>query len=219
LFEGSEQVTTLKPAVRVAGQHGADAIIVIAQDVGTRGYSTMAFAQGQSTTNFNASAYGNSIYGHANTTGNAWGSSFTMPNRQGRAACWRSSLSEAVEGRAFRASRSTAARMPPMKYWRVIADKLSAAGWTWGYCSAVTRDGWRWIVNAHRGDGRRYIVQSDELLTAFLELESNIGEFSASKTPTMIFKHYRELVRPRKGERYWQLQPARTQKIVPLVAR
>jgi hypothetical protein len=36
---------------------------------------------------------------------------------------------------------------------------------------AVT-DGWRWIVNAHRGDGRRYIVHSDELLTAFLELES-----------------------------------------------
>ena len=85
LFEGSEQVTTLKPAVRVAGQHGADAIIVIAQDVETRGYSTMAFAQGQSNTNFNASAYGNGIYGHANTTGNAWGSAFSMPNRQGKA--------------------------------------------------------------------------------------------------------------------------------------
>ena len=85
MFEGSEQATTLKPAVRVAGQHGADAIIVIAQDVETRGYSTTAFAQGQSTTNFNASAYGNSIYGHANTTGNAWGSSFTMPNRQVKA--------------------------------------------------------------------------------------------------------------------------------------
>jgi hypothetical protein len=100
-----------------------------------------------------------------------------------------------------------------------MADNLQQSRWSWGYCSAVTRDGWRWIVDAHRGDGRRYIVQSDELLTAFLELESNIGEFSASKTPKMIFKHYRELVRPRKGERYWQLQPARTQKIVPLVAR
>jgi hypothetical protein len=100
-----------------------------------------------------------------------------------------------------------------------MADNLQQSRWSWGYCSAVTRDGWRWIVDAHRGDGRRYIVQSDELLTAFLELESNIGEFSASKTPKMIFKHYRELVRPRKDERYWQLQPARTQKIVPLVAR
>jgi len=38
---------------------------------------------------------------------------------------------------------------------------------------AVTRDGWRWIVDAHR-EGRCYIVHSDELLTAFLELESAI---------------------------------------------
>jgi hypothetical protein len=38
--------------------------------------------------------------------------------------------------------------MPPMKYWEIVADKLSAAGWLWGYCSAVTRDGWRWIVDA-----------------------------------------------------------------------
>jgi hypothetical protein len=33
--------------------------------------------------------------------------------------------------------------MPPMKYWVIVADKLSAAGWSWGYCSAVTKDGWR----------------------------------------------------------------------------
>jgi len=64
--------------------------------------------------------------------------------------------------------------MPPMKYWEIVADKLSAAGWTWSYCSSVTRDGWRWIVDVHRGDGRRYIVQSDELLAAFLELESTL---------------------------------------------
>jgi len=58
-----------------------------------------------------------------------------------------------------------------MKYWEIVGCKPSAAGWTWGYCSAVTRDDWRWTVDAHRGDGRRYIVQSDELLSAFLELE------------------------------------------------
>ena len=49
-----------------------------------------------------------------------------------------------------------------------------AAGWSWGYCSAVTRDGWRWMVDAHRDDGRRYIVYSDELLRAFLELETTL---------------------------------------------
>jgi hypothetical protein len=28
-----------------------------------------------------------------------------------------------------------------------------------------------WIVDAHRDDGRRFIVRGDEKLTAFLELE------------------------------------------------
>ena len=28
-----------------------------------------------------------------------------------------------------------------------------------------------WIVDAHRGDGRRFIVHSDEKLSAFVELE------------------------------------------------
>jgi hypothetical protein len=64
--------------------------------------------------------------------------------------------------------------MPPMKYWEIVADKLSANGWSWSYCSAVTRHGWRWIVDAHKSDGRRYIVQSDELLSAFLESEATL---------------------------------------------
>ena len=64
--------------------------------------------------------------------------------------------------------------MPPKKYWEIVPDKLSAAGWSWGYCSAATRDGWRWIVGAH-GEGRRYIVHSDELLSAFLELETEVA--------------------------------------------
>jgi hypothetical protein len=28
-----------------------------------------------------------------------------------------------------------------MKYWEIVADKLHSAGSSWGYCSAVTRDG------------------------------------------------------------------------------
>ena len=57
--------------------------------------------------------------------------------------------------------------MPPMKYWEIVADKLSAAG----YYSAVTGDGRRWIVDAHR-EGRRYIVHSGGLPSAFLWLKS-----------------------------------------------
>jgi len=60
-----------------------------------------------------------------------------------------------------------------MQYWEVIADKLSASGWSWDYCSAVTRQGRRWwVVDAYQSDGKRYIVHSDELLSAFVELET-----------------------------------------------
>jgi integrase len=35
----------------------------------------------------------------------------------------------------------------------------------------------------------------------------------------MIFNHYRELVRPKEAERYWNIRPAATAKIVPIAAR
>jgi hypothetical protein len=31
-----------------------------------------------------------------------------------------------------------------------------------------------WITDAHRGDGKRFVVHADEKLTAFTELESEI---------------------------------------------
>jgi hypothetical protein len=62
-----------------------------------------------------------------------------------------------------------------VKYWEIIADNLSKAGWSWGCLSAVDRDGRTiWIVDAHRDDGKRFIARSDEKLTAFLELERSI---------------------------------------------
>jgi len=62
--------------------------------------------------------------------------------------------------------------MLPMKYWEIVADKLNAAGVSWGYCSTITSNGSCWIVDAQDSEGRRYIVRSDELLSAFLELEA-----------------------------------------------
>jgi hypothetical protein len=61
------------------------------------------------------------------------------------------------------------------KYWEIIADNLSKAGWSWGCVSAVDRDGRTiWIADALRGDGKRFVVRADEKLTAFVELESAI---------------------------------------------
>ena len=33
-----------------------------------------------------------------------------------------------------------------------------------------------WIVDAHRDDGKRFVVHADEILTAFWELEAAIRE-------------------------------------------
>jgi len=35
-----------------------------------------------------------------------------------------------------------------------------------------------WIGDAHRGDGKRFVVRTDDILTAFLELESAIHQFA-----------------------------------------
>jgi hypothetical protein len=62
-----------------------------------------------------------------------------------------------------------------MKYWEIIADNLSKAGWSYGYVSAIDANGRTiWIADAHRDDGKRFIVRADEKLTAFVDLESAI---------------------------------------------
>ena len=68
-----------------------------------------------------------------------------------------------------------------MKYWEIIADKLSKAGWSWAVSQPWIRDGRTiWIVDAHRDDGQRFVVHADEILTAFLELDAAVEPFSAS---------------------------------------
>ena len=64
-----------------------------------------------------------------------------------------------------------------MKYWETIANNLKKAGWGWGCVSALDREGRTiWIADAHRDDGKRFVVRADELLTAFWELERAVHQ-------------------------------------------
>jgi hypothetical protein len=57
----------------------------------------------------------------------------------------------------------------------IIADNLSKAGCSWGCVSAIDSNGRTiWIADAHRDNGKRFVVHADEKLTAFVELESAI---------------------------------------------
>jgi hypothetical protein len=59
-----------------------------------------------------------------------------------------------------------------VKYWEIIADHLSKVGWTWGCSSHIDSTGLvLFTADAHRNQGKRFIVSANEKLTAFLELE------------------------------------------------
>ena len=59
-----------------------------------------------------------------------------------------------------------------MKYWEIIARNLKKRGWSLRWVSAVDSEGRTiWIADAHRGDGKRFVVRADEKLTAFVELK------------------------------------------------
>jgi hypothetical protein len=62
----------------------------------------------------------------------------------------------------------------------IIADNLKKAGWSWGCVSALDSAGRTiWIADAHRDNGKRFVVRADEKLTAFLELESAVSSRSS----------------------------------------
>jgi hypothetical protein len=71
--------------------------------------------------------------------------------------------------------RAKKAESHRVKYWEIIADNLKKAGFSWGCVSAIDSNGRTiWIADAHRGDGKRFVVRADEKLTAFIELEAAI---------------------------------------------
>jgi hypothetical protein len=56
--------------------------------------------------------------------------------------------------------------------WKVIADNLSKADWTWGCTSRVDSNGkTTFVADAQRGDGKRFVVRADNELVAFFARE------------------------------------------------
>jgi hypothetical protein len=75
-----------------------------------------------------------------------------------------------------------------VKYWEIIADNLSKAGWSLGWVSALNLEGRTiWIVDAH-GYGKRFIVRADEMPTAFVELQRAIHGFAVTVSQESVFQ-------------------------------
>jgi hypothetical protein len=54
----------------------------------------------------------------------------------------------------------------------IIAANLSKAGWSWAVSAVDFCGRTIFVADAHRDDGKRFVVHADEKLTAFVELES-----------------------------------------------
>ena len=66
-----------------------------------------------------------------------------------------------------------------MKYWEIIADNLSKAGWNCGCVSSTDQKSRQfWVAAAESEGAGRFIVRADEKLTAFVELETAIRDRS-----------------------------------------
>jgi len=51
------------------------------------------------------------------------------------------------------------AQLQRVKYWEIIADRLSKAGWSYGYVSTVdSEERTIWIADAYRDNGKRFIA-------------------------------------------------------------
>jgi hypothetical protein len=62
----------------------------------------------------------------------------------------------ASEIRSTRVYLATPVSTSRVKYWEIIADNPSKAGWSWGCVSAIDSNGQTiWIADAHRDDGKR----------------------------------------------------------------
>ena len=50
-----------------------------------------------------------------------------------------------------------------VKYWEIIADNLSKAGWSWSYVSAIPSKGRKIsIADAHGDNAKHFVVRAGE---------------------------------------------------------
>jgi hypothetical protein len=70
---------------------------------------------------------------------------------------------------------------PPAGTARILGNNCRQAQQSRGCVSGIEREGRTiWIIDAHRDNGKRFVVRSDELLTAFLELERITHDLAVS---------------------------------------
>jgi ATP dependent DNA ligase domain len=116
--------------------------------------------------------------------------------------CRRSSPNRGTAPRSGkRESLKSRPRVTDCVWLAIPQDKPSKAGWSWGWVSGVDSPGRTiFVADAHRDDGKRFVVTADEKLTAFLELERNraipVQCLVATFLQTMRSKGHKQMCAP-----------------------
>jgi hypothetical protein len=73
--------------------------------------------------------------------------------------------------------------MRRVKFWEVIADNLSKAGWSWGCVATVDSNGQTiFVADAHRSDGKPTIGHQQKQIEALtMGLQKISAQLEASK--------------------------------------
>lgn len=73
-----------------------------------------------------------------------------------------------------------------MRYWELIADGLQRDSWSLGWFSFTRTEDDRsiWSADATKGDGRRIVVQAEDLTIELLELETLCRRLDSAGAPS-----------------------------------
>jgi hypothetical protein len=81
---------------------------------------------------------------------------------------------------------------PHVKYWEIIADNLSKAGRSWGCVATVDRRGrTMFVADAHRDDGKRFVVRADEKRRRLSNLKESRGRIIALPKSRIVGHNHR----------------------------
>jgi integrase len=128
-----------------------------------------------------------------------------------------SDLIEVTAEKAKTARRRFVKMQPNLRDWllptRKLRGKVTPSDFRKLFNAARTAAGIaEWPDNALRHSFASYhLAHFKDVAALALEMGHTDGG--------MIFEHYRQLVKPKEAERYWNIRPAAKEKIVPLMAR
>ena len=83
---------------------------------------------------------------------------------------------------------------PASKYWEIIADNLSKVGWSWGSVATVDSNGESIRADAHRDDGKRFVVHAMKSSLRFWNWNQQFALLVSVISPFAVKRQYQNVL-------------------------